>query len=42
MPFIVFIIFIGFILWLISLKFATKIGDFAFKHIINPIKDIFK
>lgn len=42
MPFIVFIIIIGIILWLISLNFADKIGNLAIKHVINPIKDLFK
>ncbi|CAM2974689.1 hypothetical protein HAHI6034_11730 [Hathewaya histolytica] len=42
MSFIMCLVVILFLIWLISLKFAERIGNLTIKYIIKPIKNILK
>lgn len=42
MNFIIVLIFVLFILWLLLLNAAEKIGDLFIEYIVNPIKELFK
>ncbi|WP_185903709.1 hypothetical protein [Hathewaya massiliensis] len=42
MPFIMLVGLILFLIWIISLKFADRIGSLTIKYIIKPIINLFK
>ena len=42
MRLLILVIIILFLLWVLSLSFAEKIGRFTYEKIIKPIKDSFE
>lgn len=39
---LIVIVAVVFTVWVMALKYATNIGNFIYKYIIEPILDIFK